>query len=178
MNSNSNMPLFPPMRPEQLPDRPQESAQQRAAAQKCACSDWQGELPSCAPLANPYVPFQMTGSSKYEAGKALVRGTLFEGLDLPFMGMVNKSEKAATPLHRLQALGFAAHELGLYLDTHPEDEDALDLFRSYAAMAAKAREEYEKAHGPLRMMSAGENGCYNWLCGPWPWEFGASEEAK
>ena len=52
----------------------------------------EGRLPTMAPLANPYVPFQMEDPPKYEARKGLVRGTLFPGLDLPFMGMVNKKE--------------------------------------------------------------------------------------
>ena len=53
-----------------------------------------GRLPACAPLANPYVPFQNENPPKYEARKALIRGTLFPGLDLPFHGMVNEHEKA------------------------------------------------------------------------------------
>ena len=53
---------------------------------------YEGKLPSSAPLANPYVPFQLDSPPKYEPRKALVRGTLFPGLDLPFMGMVNKNE--------------------------------------------------------------------------------------
>ncbi len=48
----------------------------------------------------------------------LIRGTLFPGLDLPFMGMVNNTEKSDTPMHELQALAFAIQELALYLDTH------------------------------------------------------------
>jgi hypothetical protein len=52
-----------------------------------------GRLPSMAPLANPYVPFQLENPPMYEAKKGVVRGTLFPGLDLPFMGMENKTEK-------------------------------------------------------------------------------------
>ena len=54
----------------------------------------EGRLPAMAPLANPYVPFQLENSPKYEARKGMVRGTLFPGLDLPFMGKVNTEEKA------------------------------------------------------------------------------------
>ena len=49
-----------------------------------------GLLPAQAPLANPYVPFQETDPPKYEARKALIRGTLYPGLDLPLLGMVNE----------------------------------------------------------------------------------------
>ena len=124
-----------------------------------------------APLANPYVPFQMENSPKYEARKGLVRGTLFPGLDLPFMGMVNKYEKPATPLTELQALGFAVQELALYLDTHRNDREALELYRNYQRMYEHCRGEYRKKRGPLNHMHASESECYDWLDDPWPWEY-------
>ena len=89
---------------------------------------FEGRLPASAPLANPYVPFQSENPPKYEARKGLVRGTLFQGLDLPFMGMVNNKEKPVTPLSELQVLGFALQEMALYLDTHREDKEALELY--------------------------------------------------
>ena len=91
----------------------------------------EGRLPAMAPLANPYVPFQMENPPKYEARKGIVRGTLFPGLDLPFMGMVNKKELPVTPKTELQTLGFAINELALYLDTHRDDQEALELYRQY-----------------------------------------------
>ena len=77
----------------------------------------EGRLPSLAPLANPYVPFQQDDPPKYEAKKGIVRGTLFPGLDLPFMGRVNQAELPASAMSELQALAFAVQELALYLDT-------------------------------------------------------------
>ena len=91
----------------------------------------EGRLPASAPLANPYVPFQLENPPKYEARKGLVRGTLFPGLDLPFMGMVNRNEKPVTPLSELQVMAFVIQELALYLDTHKDDKEALDLYRKY-----------------------------------------------
>ena len=72
----------------------------------------EGRLPAMAPLANPYVPFQLENPPQYEAQKGLVRGTLFPGLDLPFMGMVNLNELPETPSSQMQALAFAVQELG------------------------------------------------------------------
>ena len=56
---------------------------QMAAQTAGGCSDAQGTLPACAPLANPYVPFQNDNPERYAAGRALMKGTLFPGLDLP-----------------------------------------------------------------------------------------------
>lgn len=136
----------------------------------------EGRLPAMAPLANPFVPFQMENSPKYEARKGLVRGTLFPGLDLPFMGMVNQKEKNVTPLTELQALGFAVQELALYLDTHRDDREALELYRSYQQMYEHCRDEYKKKHGPLNHQRASESECYDWLDDPWPWEYCKNKE--
>lgn len=141
-----------------------------------ACSDAEGVLQPCAPLANPYVPFQQEGSAKYDARRGLVRGTLFPGLDLPFMGMVNKHEKSDTPMHQMQALHFAINELVLYLDTHPKDAEALELMRQYVDLYRRGQAELAQLYGPQTAMGAGENGTFDWPDSPWPWELSANEE--
>ena len=135
------------------------------------CADWQGKLPACAPLANPYVPFQMVNSERYDAPNALIRGTLYPGLDLPYRGMVNTQEKNGTPLGELQSLGFAMHELGLYLDTHQYDEEAVSLFNQYAEMYEAAVQQYEQNGGVLMQSRLAQSGCYEWLENPWPWDY-------
>lgn len=135
-----------------------------------------GRLPTMAPLVNPYVPFQMENPQRYEARKGLVRGTLFPGLDLPLKGMVNKNERPVTPLSELQALAFAVQELALYLDTHRDDREALELYRSYQQMYEKCQEEYKRKHGPLNHQRASESECYDWLDDPWPWEYCRNKE--
>ena len=134
-----------------------------------------GRLLSAAPLANPYVPFQMENPPVYEAKKGIVRGTLFPGLDLPFMGMINQKELPNTPLAELQTMAFAIQELALYLDTHRDDTEALEMYRAYQKMYAEGKKIYEKECGPLNHMSvSGEK--YRWLDDPWPWEYMAHRE--
>ena len=135
----------------------------------------EGRLPSMAPLANPYVPFQIENPPRYETRTGLVRGTLFPGLDLPFMGMINKNELPVTPLTELQAMAFALQELALYLDTHRDDKEALELYRSYQKMYEEGRDAYEKMYGPLNHLSKME-GQYTWLDDPWPWEYAKNRE--
>lgn len=141
-----------------------------------ACSDAQGILPACAPLANPYVPFQQQGAQTYPAARALVRGTLYPGLDLPFLNMVNQSEQSQTALHQLQAMNFAVSELGLYLDTHPEDQEAVDLFNQYVERYAAALSQYEQRFGSTTQFGAALTGRYEWLHDPWPWDYAAEQE--
>ena len=137
----------------------------------------EGRLPAMAPLANPYVPFQLENPPKYEARKGLVRGTLFPGLDLPFMGKINTKELPVTPMSELQALAFAVQELALYLDTHRDDREALELYRSYQQMYEKCRAEFMRRNGPLNHQNVSEAEGFDWLDDPWPWEFHANKEA-
>ena len=134
-----------------------------------------GRLPASAPLANPYVPFQLEDPPKYEPRTAIIRGTLFQGLDLPFMNMVNNKELPMTPLTELQTLGFVMHELALYLDTHRDDKEAFEVFQTFQKMYKKGREQYEKECRSLTHMSAMKNG-YSWLDDPWPWEYAGNRE--
>ena len=143
---------------------------------KTECRGCMGRLPSKAPLANPYVPFQNESPPMYEPRWGLIRGTAYPGLDLPFMGRVNNKERNITPKTELQTLAFMIQELALYLDTHREDKEALELYQAYQKMYHNATMEYTRQCGPMshQMPTEGE---YRWLDDPWPWEFCANKEA-
>ena len=128
-----------------------------------------------APLANPYVPFQLESPPKYEPRKALIRGTLFPGLDLPFKEAIQARTKMAnTALVELMALDFAVDELGLYLVTHKEDQEVLQLYWSYVKLAKEGREKYQKLYGPLLQTDLTPEDGYAWLKDPWPWDVGGN----
>lgn len=130
----------------------------------------EGVLPASAPLANPYVPFQREDPPRYEARKGMVRGTMYPGLDLPFMGMVNSKELPVTPLSELQVLGFALQDLALYLDTHRNDKEALEVYRAYQNIYHKGMMEYNE-QSPLTHALPTDAKQYAWLDDPWPWEY-------
>ena len=73
-------------------------------------------------------------SKKYSQNDALSNGTLFPGLNLPFHLKVEGSTLSSTPLVELQALEFVVLELGTYLDTHPDDMEAFELFKQYSTL--------------------------------------------
>ncbi len=134
------------------------------------CADACGTLPSCAPLAVPYVPFQQKGALKYDKTEALSNGTLFPGLNLPFHLKVDAVDVGNSPLAELQALEFVIVELGLYLDTHCNDAEAFALFQQYVALEREGRKRYEAMYGPITQSAAADSDCYTWLNDPWPWE--------
>lgn len=134
-----------------------------------------GALPERAPLAMAYVPMQSSAEPGYEAADALARGTLFPGLDLPFMGLVNR-ELPSTPMAEMMAIDFVVDELELYLDTHTEDEEAFALYQTMLALQQEARERYVRRCGPISQSDMLGAESYTWLSGPWPWEYGQRKE--
>lgn len=131
-----------------------------------------GILPECGMLAVSYVPVQRSAEDSYSSEKALSRGTLFPGLDLPYRGMVNGTPENPTPVQELMALGFAVHELGLYLDTH-QDKEAEEMFLKYSKLYSEGTAEYERRYGPLNLTGSGGER-FDWVDGPWPWELAAN----
>lgn len=71
---------------------------------------------------------------------------------------------------KIRELDFAIIELGLYLDTHPDDRRALCLHNSYAKECKELKDKYQKIYGPLTI----DYPCnkWRWLEEPWPWERG------
>ena len=130
-----------------------------------------GILPGVrAPLAMAYVPMQESAAPAYESEEALKRGTLFPGLDLPFMNIVN--DKAPdTPMAELMAIDFVTDELELYLDTHADDREAFALYQSILALRKEARERYVERYGVITQCDQLGRESYTWLRDPWPWEF-------
>ena len=119
-----------------------------------SCPSGQGSLPACGPFAVPFVVSQGTAPQRYSKTKALENGTLFPDLDLPFHLKVNAPQLADTKLNQLRALDFVIQELGLYLDTHPNDSEAFALFQNYVELEKAARESYVEQHGPLTQNDA------------------------
>ena len=75
-------------------------------------------------------------------------------------------------LDQLSAAMFAAWDLHLYLDTHPFDTEAIEMFKQYTQKADKLRTEYEEMCGPL---SSGTGYGERWTKDPWPWHICAGD---
>ena len=139
------------------------------------CPQNQGSLPGgCGALAFPFVAMQQQDPPRYDQREALQQGTLFPGLDLPFHKELRSRFQAANnALSELMALDFAIDELGLYLVTHADDQEVLNLYWKYIALAKEGRARYQEQYGPLTQTTVTEGG-YRWLNDPWPWDEGGS----
>ena len=150
------------------------TAQRRS--EETGCGGMNGSLPGTyAQMAFPYIPMQDQNPKRYDNREALQRGTLFPGLDLPFHRELKTRFPAAnTHLSELMALDFAIDELGLYLTTHRDDQEAQALYWNYIRLGQEGRKRYEEMHGPLFQTDITE-GSFRWLDDPWPWDEGGNE---
>lgn len=76
----------------------------------------------------------------------------------------------ASILNQIRSYSFAAHDMLLYLDTHPTDKEAFEMFKELVRKSNTLKLEYEKTNGPLCSFSTAEQSNFNWLKSPWPWE--------
>ena len=104
-------------------------------------------------LAYPYVlPQQFT--KRYSDNDAIIRGTMFPELDLPFRDFEIRTHLPSTAMTELMKLDFVCLELRLYLDLNPDDENASALYQEYMQKSAEAKKGISD----------------DWVYDPWPWE--------
>lgn len=73
-------------------------------------------------------------------------------------------------LKQLSALDFYAVDLHLFLNTHPNDREALAKYNEVVSEADVLRREYEKIYGPLTSYRVASKYPWQWVNDPWPWQ--------
>jgi len=74
-------------------------------------------------------------------------------------------------LLEIQRLEFTAVDLNLYLDTHPDDQQALNLYNSVVSQLKQYIEAYEQCYGPLFNFGMSSSQYpWQWIKSPWPWD--------
>ena len=72
---------------------------------------------------------------------------------------------------RIGAYKFALYDLGLYLDSHPCDQNALQLRNVYKSRLCQLINEYEQHYGKyVNTMADIEDSWTEWVKDPWPWD--------
>lgn len=74
-------------------------------------------------------------------------------------------------LYEYGKMCFAALDIQLFLDTHPFNSEALTAHSHYCRTAAVIKDEYEMKYGPLVACDATIANSWEWIDGPWPWEY-------
>ncbi len=73
-------------------------------------------------------------------------------------------------LYQVQMYGFVLDEARLFLDTHPNNQMALEYYKKYSELYREAVSAYEASCGPLTANSQASVGeTWRWIEGGWPW---------
>ena len=113
-------------------------------------------------------------SNLFNPKEGFEKGNLFENLYSEYKNYqsfkLNPKNEREKKLYELSAICFAAHELNLYLDLHPEDRSMVMLFNDYTKQYNRLVEEYERMFGPLSINTEEMNKTFTWESDEWPWE--------
>lgn len=122
----------------------------------------------------------------YDEKTSLSNGTIFPCLNLEFydakdipcpvccnQANIPEHEKK---LNEISATGFVLNDLTLYLDTHPDCQKGLSLFKELSKKRLEGLAEYARDYHPLTQLSmitgTPNSDAYGWAEGPAPWEGG------
>ena len=84
---------------------------------------------------------------------------------------VKISNEKDEALFNLNQIGFAVHELNLYLDVYPDNQEALNLFSNYTRMYNQMLNDYQEKYGALKVNSVNGNSIpFAWVGSSFPWE--------
>ncbi len=87
--------------------------------------------------------------------------------------MMKEKETAAgrdALLKQITVLDFMAVDLNLYLNTHPDDAEALKMYNDTIESRGKAVAGYEELYGPLTSYRSKGGTGWTWEECPWPWQ--------
>ncbi len=128
--------------------------------------------------------FQDTTTRSFGNNPALVspnegfmRGNMFKDLYNPYRNYqparLKPNNEQEELFLRMAEADFAAHDLNLYLDLHPQDGNAIDLFNQYRMQSNQLLMDYEKKYGPINIASNSLNQSpFLWVTQSFPWNEG------
>ncbi len=119
--------------------------------------------------------YQPDTSALFGPYEGYLKGNLFRNLYNQY-----KNYKPATlrfnsekeeALFNLSEMGFAMHDINLYLDIHPEDQNMVNVFTDYKNSYNKLLNDYERKYGPITVNDVSDNSVpFSWVQTTFPWE--------
>lgn len=74
-------------------------------------------------------------------------------------------------LKKIMEIEFTCIDLNLYLDTHPNDQKALQDYNYHSEQLKTLKHQYEQCYGPLMPFGCSPSQYpWKWVNDPWPWE--------
>ena len=78
-------------------------------------------------------------------------------------------------IQEIMAVDFVITDLNLYLNTHPCDMRAINLFNCNVQKSLALKDIFQKYYGPITMGRFQSKCPWQWIEEPWPWEKGGNQ---
>jgi len=125
----------------------------------------------------PQKPFTVPKQGRlnlFPLDEGFYKGTIFRDLYKPYK---NYQPRPVVPtndrerlLHEVNKYYFALHEIRMYLNAYPNDEEAIRYFTEFQEGYIRAKHEYETKYDALDIEAPNLNTSpWNWTVGRWPW---------
>lgn len=85
-------------------------------------------------------------------------------------GYCNNDNGKKALFDQINAVSFAMDDLRLFLDTHPDDEEALALFNDYMGQRTELIGKYTEKYGPVDSYFLDTSNGWCWNAAPMPWK--------
>lgn len=127
--------------------------------------------PLTAPMQN-YFPLNL-----FSVDEGFAKGTIFRDLYKPYKNyqprkLMPATEKAKL-LYDVDKYYFALHEIRMFLDDYPNNQEAINVFTQYQKAYTNAKNAYEAKYGALDIEAPNLNKSpWNWTMETWPWDEG------
>ena len=121
------------------------------------------ELYRCSMM--PGMPAEPVRDSRLSAQNVMPACSTCQGT-----GRIIIQDKEAL-MRQIMEAGFAMDDVILFLDTHPENQDALRYYKAVRDMRDQSMAAYENQFGPLRYTDV-TSSSWDWVTEKWPWEGG------
>ena len=84
--------------------------------------------------------------------------------------MVNTNSERTRLLLKIYQYDFAIDEIVLFLDTHPNDKNALNDYNRFIKERNEIVKEYVEKYGPIQIEGENKGASWQWINEPWPWQ--------
>ena len=123
---------------------------------------------------NFFDTFNMPEYTLYGAYEGYLKGNMYSNIYEQYKNykpanIIPKTEKEQD-LFNLNQIGFAMHDINLYLDVNPNDQQMLNLFTKYKDMYNQLFTQYESKYGPISVNNTGNQIPFEWENKKYPWE--------
>lgn len=111
----------------------------------------------------PKVPFCPNNCESVESDKKESRND---------NNMNNNDMSKQEMMDEISRLDFAVTELNLFLDTHPNEAEALSTFSKAASTLKSLKHDYAKKYGPIYVTDSSSVAPFEWVAdnNKWPWQ--------